>query len=305
MGRTFEVLGGRHRRAAGREPVAAIPFPQADPEPAPVVDLVPAAPDDLPPDNDAVPHVEVGMGRQNAPVGPQLLAPKPVALPPVPGVAFQLLPAAPKARPGTPAAELIAYHRPEHPTARQYRKLVDGIAAHHPSGRAPVLVFCPTSPRSAGSGTVANLAVTRAGDGFGRVLVVELDRGAGSAGTAFDVPPAPGLKELLARTLPLGLVVHRTGVEGLFVMPAGRADVGMDELDRLPAVLDQLRARFDWVLVEGPAWGSHPLGDWAKASDGVYLILNQDEWDSPLADAAHDGIARAGGRLRGCVTTRV
>jgi Mrp family chromosome partitioning ATPase len=304
MGRTFEVLGGRSRRAAGAETVAAIPFPQPDPEPEAKVELVPVGADDLPPDDDGVPHVEVGLGIRTASAGPQLLAPKPVAPPPASSVAFQLLPGSARSR-SSPADDLIAYHRPEHPTARQYRRLVDGIAAHHTSGRAPVLVFCPVSARSAGSGTVANLAVTRAGDGFGRVLVVELDRAAGSAGTIFDLPPGPGLKELLARTLPLGLVVHRTGVEGLFVMPAGQADVGVDELDRLPAVLDQLRARYDWILVEGPAWGTHPLGDWAKASDGVYLILNQDEWDSPVTDAAHDGIARAGGRLKGCVTTRV
>jgi Mrp family chromosome partitioning ATPase len=303
MGRTFEVLGGRPRRTGSAEPVAAIPFPQPDPEPETKVELVPVGADDLPPDDDAVPHIEVGLGMRRATPGPQLLAPKPVAAPPVSSVAFQLLPGAARQR-SSPADDLIAYHRPEHPTARQYRRLVDGIAAHHTSGRAPVLVFCPASQRSVGSGTVANLAVTRAGDGFGRVLVVELDRAAGSAGTIFDLPPAPGLKELLARTLPLGLVVHRTGVEGLFVLPAGQADVGVDELDRLPAVLDQLRARYDWILVEGPAWGNHPLGDWAKASDGVYLILNQDEWDSPVTDAAHDGIARAGGRLKGCITTR-
>src|SRR6476646_7240066 len=156
MGRTFEVLGGRSRRAVGPDPVAAIPFPQPDPEPAPAVALVPVAADDLPPDDDSVPHVEVGNGRRAA-VGPQLLPPKPVAAPPVPGVAFQLIPGETKTRPRPPAADLIAYHQPEHPTARQYRRLVDGIAAHHPSGRAPVLVFCPASPRSAGSGTVANL----------------------------------------------------------------------------------------------------------------------------------------------------
>ena len=47
-----------------------------------------------------------------------------------------------------------------------------------------------------------------------------------------------------------------------------------------------------------------PLTDWARASDGVYLVLRPDEWDSPHADMAHDGITRAGGKVRGCVTTQ-
>ena len=41
-----------------------------------------------------------------------------------------------------------------------------------------------------------------------------------------------------------------------------------------------------------------------RKSDGVYLVLRPDEWDSPHADLAHDGITRAGGKLRGCVTTQ-
>ena len=167
-----------------------------------------------------------------------------------------------------------------------------------------MLLFTPASARTAGTATVANLAVTRAADGFGRVLVVEAERGPGSAAERFGIPPVPGLRELLARTVPLGLGLHRTGVEGVYLIPAGKCEVGTDEAARLPALLDQLRGRFEWILVDAPVWGTFPLADWARASDGVYLVLRPDEWDSPHADQAHDGIRRAGGKLRGCVTTQ-
>ncbi len=308
MGRTFEVLGGRHRRSANAEPVAAIPFPTADLEPPPNVELVPMSADDLPSDNDGLPYIEVGGPRAKVvpPVVEKIEAPSPPIRPPAlmvsaigTDLSFQLLTPETMPKSGPLSPDLVAYHTPENPVARQYRRLVDGIAAQHPTGRSPVLVFT-SAMRSAGS-TVANLAVTRAGDGLGRVLVVEADRAPGSAGSMFGVPAAPGLRELLARSIPLGLAVHRTSVDGLFVLPAGRAELGAAESARLTAVLDQLRARFEWVLVEAamPA-----LGEWAKAGDAMYLVLRQDDWDSPQADAAHEAIARSGGRLRGCITTR-
>ncbi|HKB01050.1 MAG TPA: hypothetical protein VKD90_02475 [Gemmataceae bacterium] len=305
MGRTFEVLGGRLRKAAGAESVAAVPFPAVELEPEPALGpvLVPVADDDLPGDDDSVPHVEVGGPRSKAAPGPQLVPPKSPAAPPAAEVAFHLLPddARHTARP--PGPEVITYHRPDHPVARQYRRLADGIAGQHPSGRPPVLLFTSVSARTAGTATVANLAVTRAADGDGRVLVIEAERTPGSAAERFGVPPVPGLRELLARTVPLSMALHRTGVDGVYLLPAGRSSVGTEEAARLPALLDQFRARFEWVLVDAPVWGTHPLTHWVQACDGVYLVLRPDEWDSPQADMAHEGITHAGGRLRGCITT--
>ena len=202
-----------------------------------------------------------------------------------------------------PPSELIAYHRPEHPAARQYRRLTDGIAAQYPAGRPPILLFTAATMRSAGA-TVANLAVTRAADGLGRVIVIEAEHCMGSSAERFGIPPIPGLREVLARSVPLALALHRTSIEGVYILPAGLARLGMDEAARLPALLEQLRVRCDWMLVDAPPWGTHVLADWVRASDGVYLVLNPDEWDSPQVDAAHEGIDRAGGRLRGCIIYR-
>jgi Mrp family chromosome partitioning ATPase len=228
MGRTFEVLGRRLRKAAGAESVAAVPFPSADPEPAAGPVLVPVSDDDLPGDDDSVPHVEVGGPRSKAAPGPQLVPPKPAAAPPAAEVAFHLLPANMRRAECPPGPEVITYHRPDHPVARQYRRLADGIASQHPSGRPPVLLFTSASVRTAGTATVANLAVTRAADGDGRVLVIEAERTPGSAAERFGVPPVPGLRELLARTVPLSMALHRTGVDGVYLLPAGRSSVGTD-----------------------------------------------------------------------------
>jgi Mrp family chromosome partitioning ATPase len=307
MGRTFEALGrGQGRKSTGSETVAALPFPRLDPEPLTVVNLVPLGADDLPTDDNNVPFVEVGGPRPTTSIaaGPQLLPPKAAGV--TSEVAFQLLPQW-DARPvtvGQLSPDLLAYHKPDHPTAKQYRALAEGIAGQLMGNRAPVLLFTPTSDKAALSTMVLNLAITRANEGQGRVLVIEIERTPNSAATRLGIPPLPGLRELLARTVPLTLAIHRSCVESLYFLPAGAAHTGTDEALRLAPLLEQLRGRFDWIIAEAPAWQTRRLNEWAKASDGVYLVMGQGEWDAPEVDAAHDGIARAGGLLRGCITTR-
>jgi Mrp family chromosome partitioning ATPase len=306
MGRTFEVLGGRKRMEPRAEAPAAIPFPQpdfADTSPAP--ELVPVTIDDLPGDNGAIPFIEVGGPRAKpaATPTPELVAPKKQPEVPPPEVTFHLLADVALPAFSPPAPELVAYHRPEHPAARQFRRLADGVAGQFPAGRVPVLLFTAVTGRHAGA-TVANLAVTRASDGIGRVVVIEAERCEGSSAERFGVPPVPGLRELLARMVPLAMALHRTSVDGIYILPAGNVRIGVDEAARMPALVEQLRQRFDWILIDAPPWGTHVMTEWAKTSDGVYLVLKPEEWDSPQVDLAHEGIERAGGKVRGCVVVR-
>ena len=308
MGRTLEVLAGRLRKAAAAESVPpACPVPRRRPRTGPRrAGPRPADPDDLP--ATTTPSARGGR-RPRGPKPRRVRPPSPQLRPPEsrpgargPGRRVPLLPAATRPVAPAPATELIAYHRPDHPAARQYRRSPTGSrASTRPAARR--CSCSPASARTAGTATVANLAVTRAADGFGRVLVIEAERPRFGRGALWRCAGA-GLRELLARTVPLSMALHRTGVDGVYLLPSGRSTIGTDEAARLPALLDQLRARFEWVLVDAPVWGTHPLTHWVQASDGVYLVLRPDEWDSSQADMAHEGIARAGGKLRGCVTDR-
>lgn len=315
MGRTFEVLGGRVRKEPRVDAPAAIPFPQPEPdEPLPDPELVPVTKEDLPGDDNSIPFIEVGGPRakpepEASAKTKATVADAPVSAPPVVAnpssseVTFHLLADVSLPVFSPPAPELVSYHRPEHPAARQFRRLADGIAGQFLGAKPPVLLFTAVSGNDAGA-TVANLAVTRASDGIGRVVVIEAERCEGSSAERFGVPPVPGLRELLARMVPLTMALHRTSVDGIYILPAGNVRIGADEAARLPELVDHLRSRFDWVVVDAPPWGTHAMHDWAKLSDGVYLVLKPDEWDSPRVDLAHEGIERAGGRLRGCVVVR-
>lgn len=312
MGRTYEVLSGqRIRKAAGAESLRSLPFPEmevpvdvATPSP---VNLVPMTGDDLPGDNHSVPFIEIGdRSKANEVSGPKLLAPRVLPQATSHEVGFQLLREA-KATPvsgGELPANLIAYHQPTHPVSRQYRALVDGIVRQLPENGCSVLCFTPSVPGTVTSTLLLNLGITRSTDGEGRVLIVELVRGLQSSSAVLGMPQQPGLREVLSRTSPLTLTLNRTVIDHVWLMPAGKVDIGTEEMSRLGSVLDQLRARFDWILIEAPAWGTYPMREWMKACDGVYLVTRPDEWDSPQTEFAHQGIVESGGKLRGCVTTK-
>ena len=335
MGRTYEVLSGnRLRRASGAESLRSLPFPALpaenialrEPEEETPVSLVPMTAEDLPADDNSVPFIEVG-DKKTAPsansipqisfppaeaapaaetAGPRLLRPREMPELTTHQVGFQLLKELPESP--VPGGELpsrfVTYHRPEHPVSRQYRHLVDGILRQLPEGGCPVLCFAPTVPGTVTSTTIINLAITRSMDGDGRILIIELVRGSQSTSATLGLAAQPGLREVLARTTPLTLALNRTMIDGVSLMPAGKVEIGLDEAGRLGGVIDQLRARFDWIIVEAPAWGTFPMKEWLQCSDGVYMITRPEEWDSPQTEFAHQGILDAGGKLRGCITTR-
>ena len=297
-----DVRGAR-RDGCGRRPEpepAAVPFP-ADPSPnRPAADrrLVPVTPDDLPGDDDAVPHIEVGGPRPKTPAGPQLLPPKsrqrsagarksrssscpgemrPPAGPPAAG-SDRLPPPGPSRRPPIPPAG----RRDRRPASR--RPAAGAACSRRLRPGRPERPRSPTWPsRGPPTGSAASWS-SRPNAGPAR-------RPNGSASRR-----CPACASCSRAPCRLALALHRTAVEGVYLMPAGKTSVGTDEAARLPALLDQLRGPVRLDPGRRPGLGTHPLDDWAQASDGVYLVLRPDEWDSPHADMAHDGIARAGGQ---------
>jgi hypothetical protein len=112
------------------------------------------------------------------------------------------------------------------------------------------------------------------------------------------------MRELLNRSIPMSVALHRTAQEHLYALPPGDPDlpVSHEAESRLPDVVDQLRKRFDWLLVSGPEWGSGGAVEWATLGDAAYLVVGQNQWDTPEVEAAHEAIIAAGGKLRGYIT---
>ena len=308
MGRMFEVLSqARGKRPEAEEPVAPVQPPDPPEEPT----------------EEEVPYFEVGGPRPAAPRFapppiPSRSAAEPTSVPSadeasvvpagVTSIRFQALPAdlwPNGAANRSFAPDLIAFHQPEHPLSLQYRALRDDIRAQLPDGQPRVLLFTGASEGAGTTTVVLNLAITRALEEGFRVAVIEANLARPAVGERLGVADSPGLREVLDRTAPVLWGLHRTAQPNLLAMPAGApgADAAKG-LDCLPSLVEQLRQRFDWVLIDGAGWGerAEPAA-LAPLCDAVYLVLRPADVESPEVGELHESVTRQGARLLGYVLT--
>jgi Mrp family chromosome partitioning ATPase len=203
------------------------------------------------------------------------------------------------------AAEVIAYHQPDHAVSQQYRELLgtilDGVGKD--CGRA--LLFTAVTPGAGTTTAVLNLAVCAATDRR-QVVVVDANLQRPALARRLGLAPGPGLQEVLAGTAALEQVVQQTAQEHLFALPAG-AGGRVALLGGVAGewVLRWLRERYDVVLLDGSPWQAEGgLADLAARVDAVYLVLDDDQTNQPAVRAATRGLARLGARLSGLIVTR-
>lgn len=122
-------------------------------------------------------------------------------------------------------------------------------------GRDKHRVFLITSaiPGEGKTFTSCNFAATLAQQDF-KTLIIDADlRKPSVSKILFNENKKPGLSELLLGTASLDEVIAPTGVDNLFVIPAGGIAPNPSELlaqPRLREVLDELRGKFDRIVVD-------------------------------------------------------
>lgn len=96
--------------------------------------------------------------------------------------------------------------------------------------------------------------------------------------TQFGLGRVPGLSEWFHGET-RGNNIYRLEGLGLWVLPAGNAPENPLELmqsGKLPPLMDQLAAFFDWIVIDSPP--VLPLGDtsiWARLADGILLVTRK------------------------------
>jgi Mrp family chromosome partitioning ATPase len=199
---------------------------------------------------------------------------------------------------------LIASHQPDHPVSVQYRSLAAELVSQLPGGGPRVLLF---TAAAAGAGTTTvllNLAITLARQDATRVTVVDANFAAPALAARLGLPAGPGLSDALARRTPLTWCLQETPQPNLLALPVGKLAVPRGGAN-LGSLLEPLRSRNDWVLVDAAPWGDGPEpAELADGCDAIYLVLRQNDLGAPAAAALQDAILEQTGRLRGCVLTQ-
>ncbi len=251
--------------------------------------------------------IEIGPKRVVVDASPGVLAAHPPApeaapLPRPHGVQFRTLPDEPATR---LAAELVAYHAPDQPAAKQYAELLNVLleAARRRTGARQALLFSGVRAGAGCTTVLLNLAISAARGGH-KVVVVDANlRRPGVAGK-LALDDAPGLAEVLAGEPISGDPLRQTAVENLTALTAGTPAPVLGDVGMLRSLTEELRQAFDLVLIDGPRWDGR-VGCQALAGmcDAVFLVVPACEADGPPASELLRELPGQGVALAGCVLT--
>jgi tyrosine-protein kinase Etk/Wzc len=157
-------------------------------------------------------------------------------------------------------------------------------------GGSLALAVSSPGPGDGKSLVSANIAVSFAEAGY-RTLLVDGDIRRGQLHESFrdPIPRRPGLIDYLTGMVPLESVLRETGVDNLTLVPCGtRRHRGPELLQSpmLPAFLDEMRTRYDVVIVDTPplAAGIDPFV-LASATGNMILVFRAGATDRRLAHA--------------------
>lgn len=202
------------------------------------------------------------------------------------------------------ASALCTYFAPDSAESEAYR-LVRSRLCLGQNGHAKSVIQITSPNRGDGKSTVAaNLAVSMAQMGR-RVVLVDADLRRPTLHTLFGVSREVGMLSVLAGLAELSEAVQATSVENLNVLPCEPVPSGYTELlsqDRFQKLLDELRNRFDFVLIDSP-----PVLDTSDAcvvahrADAVLLALRNTTSARPLAEQAVQTLADQEAPLIGVV----
>jgi hypothetical protein len=174
-----------------------------------------------------------------------------------------------------------------------------------------VVVFCPVEARNADNWIcvqAADLLANNVQDSS--VCLVDANLPHPSLHNYFEVENFGGLAGAMTETGPVVGFTQSVDRGHLRLMSAGVISASADadsvlDSGRLRARMSELRAKFDYILIDAPpATSGFPTGLLARLVDGFILLVEPGFTPRQAAREAKDNIEAAGGRVLGVVLHR-
>jgi len=195
-------------------------------------------------------------------------------------------------------SRLVALTDKESLAAEKFRFLAVRLRQMQQTRTLKKLLVTSTLPEEGKSMVSANLAATLARRQRQKVLLIEGDLRRPVLARLLGLGGIPGLAEWLEQSesvpgqegkngqpgkqgqgdRPLGEIYRLQGA-GFWFLPAGEPPENLLELlqsERLQDLMNQLAARFDWIIVDSPPL--LPVADasvWARLADGMLLVVRE------------------------------
>jgi capsular exopolysaccharide synthesis family protein len=185
---------------------------------------------------------------------------------------------------------LVALAAPDSAAAEQYRILLSRIDRAAAARTLRMIAITSCARGEGRTVTASNLAITAGRDGRD-ALLVECDLRRPTLGSLFDLPPGPGLAEVVEGRAELPQALRRVG--GLTVLPAGDAmDIAaVLRSPRLATTFETLRSSFSFILLDlPPALALSDAGRLATSADGIVLVVRAGETPRDVVRMAIDSL---------------
>ncbi len=193
------------------------------------------------------------------------------------------------------AIELLPHRDPRSHLAETYRAFRTALLLSRAGGlRSVVVTSC--FPGEGKTSTAVNLAAVLAQLGK-RVLLVDADLHRPRLHDVFHVSNKVGLVSILAEGVEPSLAILKTGISGVFLVPAGPTTPnpsGLLSSEGMTKFLELAKMNFDYVIVDTPP--VFPVSDvlvFARQTDGVVLCVHAGKTPREEVIRARDRIRRS------------
>lgn len=203
--------------------------------------------------------------------------------------------------------ELIVLHEPASHSAEQYRRMRNSLLALNPDGAARSILVTSAQEGDGKSVSAVNLALSLVEVPGLRLCLVDGDRLNPSIEDYLGHPRRQGLSELLLGEITIDQAIRQTSLERLDLIGSGASSPNPAlDLERLQALLNALKRRYDYVLFDGPAVLStnHPslIG---SVVDGILLVVRIGVTPKALVEEAYQMLEGLGGNVLGTCATAI
>lgn len=184
-------------------------------------------------------------------------------------------------------------------------KLVQRVFLVSEAGASHIVTFCALEPGGDSSWICARAAEMLAAQVAGTVCVVDANFTDATLHHQFGTACGDGLTDALQHSDPIHRYLRPSGMRNLrFLSCGGDARQWQSLLgsDRMRARLAELRAEFDYVLIDAPALNpSNDVMALGHASEGVVLVLKANSSRREVARKAVKDFENASVRILGAV----
>lgn len=205
-------------------------------------------------------------------------------------------------------SEIITIKDPKSPVSEAYRTLRTNIQFSSLDNKIQTILITSSGPSEGKTTTSTNLGVTLA-EGGKKTIIIDCDQRKPKVHKLLGLSNQVGLSNLLIGEVTFDAAAFLTGIDNLYVLPAGTKPPNPSELlssEKMHKFIDSLKGKFDYIILDTPpvimVTDAQIL---SKYADGCILVVASGEANKDAVKKAKELLEKVKAKLIGVVINKV